>query len=219
MPEIGRGNSNSSLSPPPLSPGQAAGWETRARRRNASCWNGWSQGTFLSCMAECSIICAFVFILGKGDYSPKTWMLDREWQADGPIQKGSSLFLARETLCPLRMWGAGKCPGQVFSHLLVPGPLHCLSSSLLSSWGEGWRALLKLGGQGTQQLGSVLLGHWLPIKMFRPKHKVLQKPAFTKLITSILTIHYLKAAFQAQFPIHIQAFYFLLEMIKKYYFH
>lgn len=148
-----------------------------------------------------------VFILGKGDYSPKTRVLDREWQADGPIQKGSSLFLARETLCPLRMWGAGKCPGQVFSHLLVPGPLHCLSSSLLSSWGEGWRALLKLGGQGTQQLGSVLLGHWLPTKMFRPKHKVLQKPAFTKSITSILTIHYLKAAFQAQFPIHIQAFF------------
>ena len=69
-------------------------------------------------------------------------------------RKGFSLPFGLEMLCVPLEGGAGECPSQGFFHLLVPGPLHCLSSSLSSSWGEEWRALQKWGGQGTQQWGK-----------------------------------------------------------------
>ena len=104
-------------------------------------------------------------------------------------RKGFSLPFGLEMLCVPLEGGAGECPSQGFFHLLVPGPLHCLSSSLSSSWGEEWRALQKWGGQGTQQWGSGLPGHWLPAKMFWLKSGVLEDPAFPKSITRILTMH------------------------------
>lgn len=36
------------------------------------------RGTLLACVAECSSVYAFVFILGKADCSPKPWVLDKE---------------------------------------------------------------------------------------------------------------------------------------------
>ena len=146
------------------------------------------RSAFLSCVAKCASVCAFVVILGKADcfQSPGARQWVTGWWTN---RKGFSLPFGLEMLCVPLEGGAEECPSQGFFHLLVPRPLHCLSSSLSSSWGEGWTALQKWGGQGTRQRGSGLPGHWLPAKTFWLKSGVLEDPAFPKSITRILTMH------------------------------